>query len=98
MLLDVSVKMEIIDFLLPRIKQKLFKNIIITLQKCVIGIDYVQPLSQFLRVKLGACFGPGPFTLDTAMKTTIRGSFLRFTFLQEVARGQEDVCPDKIDK
>ena len=32
LLLDVSVKMEIIDFPQPRIKQKL-----------VIGIDYVQP-------------------------------------------------------
>ena len=77
LLLDISVKMEIIDyFLLPRIKQKLLKNIIITLQKFLIGIDYVQPLSQFMRVKLGACFGLGLFTLDTMIKTMIRGSFL----------------------
>ena len=59
---------------------------------------YVQPLSQFMRVKLGACFGLGPFTLDTAIKTTIRGSFLRLTFLKEGGRGQGDVSPDKIDK
>ena len=65
LLLDVSVKMENIDFLLPRIKQKLLKNIIITPQKFLIGIDYVQPLSQFMRVKFGACFGLGPFALDT---------------------------------
>ena len=36
LLLDVFVKMEIIDFLLPRIKQKMLENIIITL-------DCVQP-------------------------------------------------------
>ena len=40
--LDVSVKIEIIDFLQPRIKQKLRENII-TPEKCVKGIDYVQP-------------------------------------------------------
>ena len=43
LLLDVSVKIEIIDFLQPRIKQKLRENIIITPAKCVIGIDYVHP-------------------------------------------------------
>ena len=75
LLLDVSVKIEIIDFLLQRIKQKLLKNIIITPQTFPIGIDYVQPLSQFMRVKLGACFGLGPFTLDTMIKTMIRRSF-----------------------
>ena len=87
LLLDVSVKMEIIDFLLPQTKQKLFKNIIITPQKCVKGIDYVQPLLQFMRVKLGACFD---FTLDTAIKTAIRGSVLRFTFFKGGGRGQGD--------
>ena len=68
LLLDVAVKMEIMDFLMPWIKQKLFKNIIIIPQKCVIGIDYVHPLLQFLGVKLGACFDPGPFILDTPDK------------------------------
>ena len=43
LLLDVSVKMEIIDFLQPRIKQKPRENIIITPEKCVIGIYYVHP-------------------------------------------------------
>ena len=43
LLLDVSVKMEIIHFLQPRTEQKLRENIIITPEKCVIGIDYVQP-------------------------------------------------------
>ena len=43
LLLDVSVKMEIIDFFQPRIKQKLRENIIITPKKCVTSIDYVQP-------------------------------------------------------
>ena len=43
LLLDVSLKLEIIDFLQPRIKQKLRENIIITPEKCVIVIDYVQP-------------------------------------------------------
>ena len=56
LLLDVSVKMEIIDFLLPRMTKRLFK-ISITPQKCVIGSDYVQPSSKFLRVrKLGTLF------------------------------------------
>ena len=42
LLLGVSVKLKIIDFLQPRIKQKLQQYIIITPEKCVIGIDYVQ--------------------------------------------------------
>ena len=42
LLLDVSVKLEIIDFLQPRIKQKLREYIIITPEKCIIGIDHVQ--------------------------------------------------------
>ena len=33
-----------------------------------------------MRVKLGACFGLGPFTLDIMIKTMIRGSFLRLPF------------------
>ena len=65
MLLDFPVKMEIIDFPQPRIKQKLRENIIITPDKCVIGIDYVHPCSRFARMIL-ECFGPGPFALDTA--------------------------------
>ena len=32
-----------------------------------------------MRVKLGACFGLGPFTLDTMVKTVIRGSFFEVT-------------------
>ena len=56
LLLDVSIKMEIIDFPLPKIKQKLPENII-TPKKCVIRIGYVQPSSQFARMILGACFG-----------------------------------------
>ena len=43
LLLDVSVKIEIIDFLQPRIKEKLLENIIITPESSVIGIDYVHP-------------------------------------------------------
>ena len=43
LLLDVSVEMEIIDFVQPRIKQKLRENIIITPGKCIIGVDYVYP-------------------------------------------------------
>ena len=76
LLLDVSVKMEIIDFLQPRIKQKLLKNIIITPEKCVIDIHYVQLSLSFARVMLRAYFGLGPFALDMTIKTTIRGSFL----------------------
>ena len=103
LLLDIFVKIEITDFLLPRIKQKLLQNIIITPQKFLIGIDYVQPLSRCMRVKLGACFGLGPFTLDTMIKTMIRGSFLRLTFsLKEGGWSQEehhrDVSLKKIDK
>ena len=40
LLLDVYVRMEIIDFLLPRIKQKMSENVIITL-------DCVQPSLPF---------------------------------------------------
>ena len=43
LLLDVFVKMEIKDFLQPRIKRKLRENIIITPENCVKAIDYVQP-------------------------------------------------------
>ena len=85
MLLDVSVKMEIIDFLLPQIKQKLLKDIMITLHKFLIGIDYVQLLLQFMTVKLGACFGPSPFTLDTMIKTMIRGSFFEVAIQPQVS-------------
>ena len=47
------------------------------------GTDHVQPLSQFMRVKLGAYFGPGPFTLDT-VTIMIRGLLLRLMFLKEL--------------
>ena len=40
LLLNVSVKLEIIDFLQPRIKQKLSENIIITPEKCAIIIMF----------------------------------------------------------
>ena len=86
-MLDVSVKLEIIDFLQPRIKQKLREYIIITPEKCVIGIDYVQSLLPFARIIFGACFGPGLFALDTSVDTTIRGSFWNLTFLEEWGRG-----------
>ena len=38
---------------------------------------------------LGACFGLGPFALDTAIETTIRGSFWNLTFLEEGGGGWE---------
>ena len=79
--------MEIIDLLQPRIKQKLRENIIITPEKCVIGIDYVHHLSPLAGMILGARFGLGPFALDTAIETTIRGSFWNLTFLEEGGRG-----------
>ena len=87
-MLDVPVKMEIIDFAQPRIKQKLPENIIITPDKCVIGIDYVHPCSPFARMILRVCFGLGPFTLDTADRDhDQRGSFRNLTFLEEGGRG-----------
>ena len=42
LLLDVSIKLEIMDFLQPRIKQKVREYIIITPEKCAIGIDDVE--------------------------------------------------------
>ena len=42
LLLDVSVKLEIMDFLQPRMKQQLRENIIITPEKCAVCIDYVE--------------------------------------------------------
>ena len=94
--------MEFIDFLQPRIKQKLRQNIIITPQKCVIGIDYIHPWSLFVRMILGACFGPGPFALDIAVKTTIRESFWTWHFSRR-GIGIQEKCPrnvslDKINK
>ena len=41
LLLDFPVKMEIIDFPQPRIEQKLRENIIITPDKCLIGIMFI---------------------------------------------------------
>ena len=83
LLLDVSVKLEIIDFLQPRIKRKLREYIIIIPEKCVIGIEYVQSLSPFARIIFRACLGPGLFALDMAIDTTIRGSFWNLMFLEE---------------
>ena len=40
--------------------------------------------------RLGACLGFGPFALDTAIETTIRGSFWSLTFLREEGRGPEE--------
>ena len=50
----------------------------------------------FARMILGACFGLGPSTLDTAIETTIRGSFWNLTFLEEGGRSLGET--DKIDK
>ena len=83
MLLDVSVKMEIIDFLQPRIKQELPENIIITPKKCVKGIMFIL---DFARMILGACFGLGPsrIGLNKVIETKIRGSFWNLTFLEHI--------------
>ena len=101
LLLDVSVKTEIIDFLLPRIKQKLCENII-TLEKCAIGINYVQPSSWVMRMMRQACYGLGPFALDTVIKTMIKESFLEADISQGGCRGlgetSQDISPDKMDK
>ena len=45
-------------------------------------------LDRRSRMILGACSGPGPFALDTAMETTIRESFWNLTFLKEGRRGR----------
>ena len=89
---DVSVKEEIIDFLLPQMKEKLFKNTIITLHKLLIEIDYIQPLMQFMREKLGACFGPGPFILQM-IKTMIRGSFFEVAIQSQVFVVRNPIVP-----
>ena len=52
------------------LKKRLLENII-TSEKCLIGIDYVQPSLPFGRIMLGTYFA-----LETAIETTIRGSFL----------------------
>ena len=53
------------------------------------------------RMILGACFGPGPFALDTAIDTTTRGSFWNLTFSKRRVgvkkKRPRDVSPDKID-
>ena len=55
-------------------------------------------LSQLVRVKLGACFGPGPFTLDTAIKTTIRGSFFQIDLSQGWGRVKENLRTKSINE
>ena len=40
--------------------------------------------------RLGACLGLGQFALDTAIETTIRGSFWSLTFLREGIGGPEE--------
>ena len=65
LLLDVSVKIEMIDFLQPRITRN-------TCNRCC--IHFVHPSLPFARMMLGACFGLGIYALDMAIKTTIRGS------------------------
>ena len=83
LLLDVSIKMEIIVFLQPRVKKKLRENIIITPEKCLIGVDYVHSLIAICENDSWSMFGPGPFAPNTAIETTIRGSFWNLTFLKE---------------
>ena len=43
-------------------------------------------IAPFSRMILGACFGLAPFAVDTAIETTIRGSFWNLTFLEEGSR------------
>ena len=45
-----------------------------------------------MRMNLGACFGPGLFALDTAIKTTIRGSVWNLTFLEEGVGSRRNVA------
>ena len=75
------------DFPQTIITQKLPENII-TPEKCVIGIDYVQTSLSLARMILGACFGlhVGPFAQDMAFETAFRGSFCSLTFLREGGR------------
>ena len=42
-----------------------------------------------------ACFGPGPFALDTAIETMIRESFWNFMFLEERV-GVQKKCPSNV--
>ena len=56
-------------------------------RKCVTGIDYVQHSSTFARVMLGGCLGLRPFALDTAIETTIRGSFMEVEASQGEGEG-----------
>ena len=55
------------------------------------------------RMILVACFGPGPFALDTAIEIMIRESFWNFVFLEEGVGVQEKCVPamflqTKVDK
>ena len=69
------------------------------LQELIINnCDYVHSWSPFVRIILGACFGLGPFALDTAIETTIRGSFWNLTFLEEGDRGPEETSPKSISE
>ena len=56
-----------------------------------------------MRVKLRACFGPGPFTLDTVIKTMIRGSVFEVAIQSQGGgwsqeKHHRDVSLDKIDE
>ena len=44
-----------------------------------------------MKMNLGACFGLGLFALDTAIKTTIRGSVWNLTFLEEGVGSRRNV-------
>ena len=87
MLLDVYVKIEIIDLLQPRLKQKLQENIIITPEKCITGIEYAREddsWSMFWPWPI--CPGHGDWVHDH-----------RIILELDVSRGRGYVSPDKIN-
>ena len=53
----------------------------------MVGIDFVQPSSPFMRMMLRECFGLGPFALDVAIETMIKGSCLEVEICRGGGRG-----------
>ena len=83
LLLDVSVKMEIIDFLQPRIKQELRENIIVTPKKCVTGYLLYSSLIVICENDSWSMFWPRPICPGQGNRDHDQGIILEL----DVSRG-----------
>ena len=82
LLLDISVKMEFIHFLQPRIKQNC-ESIITSPEKYVICIDYAQPSSPFTRMPAWTMSWLMPICPGHGDRDYDQGIILNLTFFRE---------------